>query len=820
MQRRASARPWLAAGVSLALGLAVGCAFSRDIDGVRPGDVARADVVRPDAGGEPDAGDRDAARDLADTATRDAGPTPDGPAWDVTIVPGVCGPTPTDPRQAVLPAADFADPVAVLATADRVFVANAHRGPDGTPGQGFVTVVDRTSRRVVNRIPTSLPHPSALALHGSTLLVVLQGVIRDDGGVTTPASDGGLDILDDVATADGAAGFDRTLVIAAAGLVGAPHAIALRPARGGLGDRAFVGSATTGAVFSIDLDACALAADVANPIVIENTTTPAHLSLATDADGLLWVAERVRSVVHAYDPETDTTAASVTGSPFELGRWAAAAPSAIVVRETSPRILVLLAETRRLAAIDPDTGALTLEYAALGAGPRALARTDDVLWVADAGEDALGRLDLADGGAQNPAFALFGPGAAPVAVSVTGEAGAREAWVALEGRDAVGVVDLDRGWVAAVVGGAPLPASCAAPVPAALPEAPFASPETAIVAGGYVVVASTNVALDGTPGQGFVTVIDPDSLAIVNRIPTTQPDPRALASDGRWLFVVNAGRTVLDAASGLRVPDPAADGAGGVDWIDLDTIATAAGPAANVPIGPGVGGPPAGAPGPIHLLADGRAWLGSTVGPYLLELDTGTCALVRGSDAPLVVDAGTARNDVATPFAGPDGLLAVALAATGRVHLVDPTDGRVDPGTPASPWDLGAASGPADGLRRAGAAPDLYVLLADAAAVATIDSASGAVDADWVTLAPAPTRLRAWGDRLYVANATADVVQRVAIAGADVGTFLTLPAGAGPSDLAIVALPRGETRAFVVGLLSGAVSVFDLGDGRLLGTVE
>ena len=805
---------WIVPALVLGFGLVLGgCKLSRDIDGVAVPDVVPG---TNDTGGGEDTptGGEDASAEvtIADAALPDGtdGAAPmDGVSE--TAAPGQCRPPAIDPATIELPEGDFAHPFDVAVSDDYVFVANANVSSE--IGPGFVTVIDRATRAVLNRIPTTQPIPVALALHGQTLVVVNQGITDDSTGVILPEpAGGGVDILDDVATAATAATFDHNIAILPAGTVGVPHTIDIAS-----DGRAYIGSGSAPAVFVIDVPGCELLRGADEPVALaEALDQPASLTPRVDGDDRVWIADEVSSLVHVYDATAGTLDdAVIAGAPFDVSQGDKGGPVDIDFHEgATSDVLVLLGAVGSVSGIDSASGAVTAAVWPGGRNPAAAHVAGDLLYVLDRSEHALARGDLGTG-EERQAFALLAIDDGPNRFAVTGDGA--EAWVANADSGTVAVIDLTIGAVTAVVGAEPIEEGCAAPAaaPGALPGQDYAAPTAVLFAGGFVFVTNTNPDAGGVPGQGFVTVLHPDTLETLNRIPTTQPNPRFLASDGRWLYVVNTGVVATDPGSGLEV----AQGEGGVDVIDIRGVVGASGPVANVPLAPSATDPRIGAPGALYLSGEGNGFLGSSTGPFLFKLDLSDCQVHRGTDDPIVLDAGATGNEAVTPGEGLPGKVAAVLAEAGRLLMVDARTNAID-GTDFVFDGAAGTLGASDVVYRAGGSPNLFVLLARAAWVASVDTEAAVGDevtTEWAAAGTGPVHMRSWGDYLYLVDEAADRVRRIHMDVGDAAApFLVLAAGAGPRDMATGELRSADWRAWVTNRAANTVSAFLLSDGSPL----
>jgi hypothetical protein len=338
----------------------------------------------------------------------------------------------------------------------------------------------------------------------------------------------------------------------------------------------------------------------------------------------------------------------------------------------------------------------------------------------------------------------------------------------------------------------------------------FAAPQDVVFAGGHLVVASTGAAWDAEAmalvfGEGFLTVIDPATGAVVNRIPTRAPNPQKLVVHGDALYVVNTGPTAYDDATG----EVHATGDGSLDALPLAELETATAMGASVPVPAVPGSPRRGAALDLAFVGD-RGYLTSSTANALYVFDAAAGALVRGPDDPLWL--GT-----------PDGVGLGTLAVAGEhLYVVDfntdalwrvrTTDDTVSPCSVSlgQAADLEGASTP----RVVG--DDLYVMLVIAGSIerrslsaldAAFEGGCPAVPAE-ATIAPLgqfPNDFEVHDGAPYVVNSGDNQVIAYSAEG-DVTETYDLPVGANPWALAF----SDDGRYLAVSEQQGqGVTVFD-----------
>jgi DNA-binding beta-propeller fold protein YncE len=338
----------------------------------------------------------------------------------------------------------------------------------------------------------------------------------------------------------------------------------------------------------------------------------------------------------------------------------------------------------------------------------------------------------------------------------------------------------------------------------------FAAPQDLAFAGDRLVVANTGAAWDADAmalvfGEGFLTVIDPASGAVVNRIPTRAPNPQKVAVHGDRLFVVNTGPTAYDGESG----EVHATGDGSLDALPVAALDTATAFAQSVALPAVPAAPRLGAPLDLAFAGD-RGYLTSSTANAIYIYDATSGTLERGPDDPVWLGA-------------PDGVGLGTIAAHGdHLYVVDfntdtlwrvrAADGTVSP--------CGVAVGQAADLEGAQnpriVGDDLYVMLVIAGSIerrsiASVDAAfengCPAVPAD-AAIAPLgqfPNDFEMHDGVPYVVNSGDNRVVAYADDGDPIETF-DLAVGANPWAVAFSA----DGRYMAVSEQGGqGVTVFD-----------
>jgi DNA-binding beta-propeller fold protein YncE len=253
----------------------------------------------------------------------------------------------------------------VVFAGDRLVVSNTHLDPvTYAPLEGYVTVVDPATGAVKNRVATRAPNPQKLALYGEQVLVLSTGPITYDFDTSdsTSGGPGGLDLLEVATLDDGAQAAAHIALVpsAADAHLGAPVDLVVR------GDRAYVTSATSNALFVIDLARRALERGPENPLLYGGDAPEVRLTTGSITGGpnRLYIADFNEDAVHVVDPATNT----VSPCPVDVGLSPMDLEGASAPRVDGEHLYVLLAlaqAVRRVSLADLERAAT----AAAGACP-------------------------------------------------------------------------------------------------------------------------------------------------------------------------------------------------------------------------------------------------------------------------------------------------------------------------------------------------------------------------------------------------------------------------------------------------------------------
>ena len=178
-------------------------------------------------------------------------------------------PAPSDERAAVRAQGLFWAPEGIAVHERWILVTNTafyFDGPLASWGQGFTTVIDRKTRRVVSRVASSQPNPRDVLVSGDRAYVVNGGTTKTDHdlGLVTVTSSGGLDIIDlsaDIAPTAVAANIPLPQNPADP-RIGSYGSLVLSPD----GRFALIGSGTRGDIFKLDLEQKRVVYGADNPL--------------------------------------------------------------------------------------------------------------------------------------------------------------------------------------------------------------------------------------------------------------------------------------------------------------------------------------------------------------------------------------------------------------------------------------------------------------------------------------------------------------------------------------------------------------------------
>jgi hypothetical protein len=386
-----------------------------------------------------------------------------GPLLAIGVIGAITGAGCKDPAQRREPAAGahFAAPQGVAVSARWILVTNTAFSFDAEGkqrfGAGFVTVVDRPSRRVVSTIPTTQRNPLRVVVVGERAYVLNGGVVElDGGGAATVSEGGGIDVI----ALDGAAppsAIERNIELgrsSADARIGAYGSIAVAAD----GRTAFIGSGTRGDVFVVDLERGKLLRGPDNPVVL--FPTPADRN---DVTTVRWLGDELAVSSFARDQvclseavsPADPTRLLAQRRCLDVGRDAKLVEGPVdMVRGADGALLVAMSLANRIYRVSADGATIADRFAPDLLAPNRLQLHEDRLYVLASTSEQLMRLKL-PGGPAEPRFATFPPASNPFSFAIAPPAAGEPrtlAWVTLWRAHGLAVVDLATGELIEVLG--------------------------------------------------------------------------------------------------------------------------------------------------------------------------------------------------------------------------------------------------------------------------------------------------------------------------------------------------------------------------------
>jgi hypothetical protein len=365
------------------------------------------------------------------------------------------GPSPQQTQHTTAPGnRAFSAPQGIAAHSRWIAVASSafeHVGGKGQWGEGFVTLIDRETRQVVSRVPTTQPNPRDIVVVGDLAYVVNSGTFAlDEDGLATVTRDGGIDIID-LGTASPPRAMAANLRLpqhADDPRIGAYGSIAVSPD----GRWAAVGSGTRGDVFLLDLSSQQIVRGPDHPIVLF-PTPPGQNGMTTvrrvgdrlavldfNGDSLCvsddWEGQLARRTCQGIGANDEFLEGPVDVAANEVGD-----------------LLVLMTIANSVYRVDGGQTPFTVhpDYFSTGLANNRILLLDNFGYVVNSTSNNLQRLHLDDGAWDLP-FAAFAPGANPFDMVITNEPTRRVAWVTLFADHQIAVVALESGQVLDLIG--------------------------------------------------------------------------------------------------------------------------------------------------------------------------------------------------------------------------------------------------------------------------------------------------------------------------------------------------------------------------------
>jgi hypothetical protein len=326
----------------------------------------------------------------------------------------------------------------------------------------------------------------------------------------------------------------------------------------------------------------------------------------------------------------------------------------------------------------------------------------------------------------------------------------------------------------------------------------FDHPQPVVFVGDLLVVGNTGFRPSGDWAPGTLTVLDPKSGALINRISTSRTNPQRMVVHQDALYVVATGTLELG-----DFEHPTA-GPGAIDIIPLHTLRTAHSPARSVPIEPLAEGPITAA-APLDLaFAGDRALLTLGVANAVRPFDPATATV----GAPVWLDTPRVGLGSAQPWG--ERFVVIDFNAD-SLQVLEPN---------GQPWpctvDLGEAPDDVEGPSALAISDHTaYVTLAfsgllRAVDLTALDPADPACDAPVETIAApigdVPNDLHIRGDQAWVVDSGRNALLAYALSDGQAGARYAVPPGANAWHAAW----RADGRFIAVTeFASHGVSVFD-----------
>lgn len=367
---------------------------------------------------------------------------------------GACTEQTTPPDSGPGPGAAFYSPQGIAASERLILVANTgfhyHQGkPAYDPG--FVTAIDRASRRVVATIPTTHRNPQSIVVAGQQAWVVNGGTVSlDNSGLATVVTDGGLDRLDLSKGIPRAVAESIQLGRSAEDpRIGAYGSIALSVD----GDLALIGSGTRGDLFKVSLAERRVVRGPDNPIVL--FPTPQGLNGLTVArpfgEGVAVLNYNTDELCLSDDLAGDLALRScgsvgvhddLIEGPIDLAR----APDG--------RALVLMTIANSLYRVETNKAPFSVEraFAKTGLANNRILVHGGHAYVLNSTSNNLQRVSLSTKRSDLP-FAVLPVKSNPYEMVITSEPEGDLAWITLFGLHGVAVVSLRSGEVLQIISG-------------------------------------------------------------------------------------------------------------------------------------------------------------------------------------------------------------------------------------------------------------------------------------------------------------------------------------------------------------------------------
>lgn len=245
---------------------------------------------------------------------------------------------------------DFNNPEG-LAISDNglIFVGNTEFN-GGNVGPGFVTVINATTRTVVNKIPTHQKNPQFIFARGNTVYVVNSGQLGFDAGCQCfrPLTDGGVDIIDaTTATTAVQPNFNIPIPLDPAfPLRGYPGGFGISPD----GKKAYIGS-NSGVLYKVDLENRLLMRGNTNPIFVTPNAADNLVNVKIDSKGIAWILSFNEDLAYILDQSTDLVQTPSISLNADVNLLEGPGDLAFFENGDFPDVYVIMSVSERLSAI-------------------------------------------------------------------------------------------------------------------------------------------------------------------------------------------------------------------------------------------------------------------------------------------------------------------------------------------------------------------------------------------------------------------------------------------------------------------------------------
>ena len=320
---------------------------------------------------------------------------------------------------------------------------------------GFISLIDRRTRAVVSRIPTSQKNPQHVTVVGDVAYVLNGGSLDIVDGLGQATSSGGLDMIDlSSMTPPTSVSVNIELPLSASDVrIGSYGSFAVRRD----GKRALIGSGTRADLFLVDLEQRRLLRGPDNPIVLFETPAGENgltIVRPLDADrvALLSFNNDVLCLSSDWDGEFEERHCAGVGIDDELLEGPIDVVS--IPGTTAPKqFLVLMTIANSLYSVEYADDRINTRGAwiASGLATNRVIVDQRYAYVVNSLSNNIQRVSVDEGENVMP-FSTLPVGSNPYDIAVSNEPEGRVAWVTLLASHEVAVVRLDDGTVVQRIG--------------------------------------------------------------------------------------------------------------------------------------------------------------------------------------------------------------------------------------------------------------------------------------------------------------------------------------------------------------------------------